>query len=497
MRRRGADSLVPVRGDDSGELPFFGLRHREDPIAGTKPQADAGGPPGGQPPEADLLRVMLRRPEYRKALVFCGLIGIPVALVAFWFLVALHQLEQLIWTDLPKDLGWDRAPWWWSFPLMLVAGAVVGLVVARLPGRGGHLPAAGLHAGGATKEALPGVLVAALVGLPLGAVLGPEAPLIALGGGLALLLASLARAPQTEASSTLLGAAGAAAAISALFGNPVVGAVLLMEVAGVGGPQLYAVMLPALLSSGVGDLVFTGFGHWTGLETGSLDIGLPKPPPLDVGDVLWVLLTAPVVALVIHWIFVGGRFTARFVASRTVRTTLLCALGVAACIALYSVSTGRSPAEAALSGEGTLGELARDPHAWPVGALVAVLVFKSLAYALSLGSLRGGPVFPALFLGGAAGVLLAPLPGFGLVPAMAACMAAAVTAALRLPISCVVLVVLLLGNVETVALVVLAAVISFVVAQLLPQGPPVPAPAEATRPTGPTGPTEPTGPTSR
>ncbi|MFI5798778.1 chloride channel protein [Streptomyces sp. NPDC051677] len=418
---------------------------------------------------------MLRRPEYRKALVFCGLIGIPVALIAFWFLVTLNQLERLIWTDWPKDLGWKQAPWWWGFPLLLVAGVVVGLVVARLPGRGGHLPAGGLHSGGATKEALPGVLVAALVGLPLGAVLGPEAPLIALGGGLALLFASLVRAPQTEASTGLLGAAGAAAAISALFGNPLVGAVLLMEVAGVGGPQLFAVMLPVLLASGVGDLVFTGFVHWTGLQTGSLDIGLPKPPPLDWADVLWVLVIAPALAFLIHWIFMVGRYTARFVTSWTVRKTTLCALGVAGCTALYAVSTGRSPAEVALSGESTLAKLAQDPHAWSVGALVAVLAFKGLGYALCLGSLRGGPVFPALFLGGAAGALLAPLPGLGLVPAMAAGMAASVTAALRLPVSSAVLVVLLLGNVDTVALVVLAAVVSFALTQLLPQRPDVPA----------------------
>ncbi|MFF9132935.1 chloride channel protein [Streptomyces sp. NPDC014806] len=417
---------------------------------------------------------MLGRPEYRKALVFCGLIGIPVALVAFWFLVALHELERLIWTDWPKDLGWKQAPWWWALPLMAVAGLVVGLVVARLPGRGGHIPAGGLHAGGVTKQALPGVLVAALVGLPLGVVLGPEAPLIALGGGLALFFASLARAPQTQGSTAILGAAGAAAAISALFGNPVVGAVLLMEVAGVGGPQLFAVMLPALLASGVGDLIFTGFVHWTGLETGSLNIGLPKPPPLDFPDVLWTLVIAPVLALFIHWIFVGGRYVARFVTTRTVRNITLCAVGAAVCITLYALATGRSPAEAALSGESALSDLAQHPHAWPVGALVAVLAFKGLAYALCLGSLRGGPVFPALFLGGAAGVLLAPLPGLGLVPAMAAGMAASVTAALRLPVSSAILVVLLLGNVDTVALVVLAAVVSFVVSQRLPQGPRIP-----------------------
>jgi len=417
---------------------------------------------------------MLGRPEYRKALLFCGLIGVPVALIAFWFLVAVNQLERLIWTDWPRDLGWKQAPWWWALPLLTVAGLVVGLVVTRLPGRGGHVPAGGLHAGGVTRQALPGVLVAALVGLPLGAVLGPEAPLIALGGGLALLFADLARAPETEASTALLGAAGAAAAISALFGNPIVGAVLLMEVAGVGGPQLFAVMLPGLLASGVGDLIFTGFVRWTGFETGSLDIGLPKPPPLDWEDVLWMLLIAPALAFLIHWIFVGGRLAARFVAARTMAHTTLCALGAAACITLYAVATGRSPAEAALSGEATLSALAKDPHAWPVGALIAVLAFKGLAYSLSLGSLRGGPVFPALFLGGAAGVLLAPLPGLGLVPAMAVGMASTVTAALRLPVSSVILVVLLLGNVDTVALVVLAAVVSFVVTQRMPLGPSIP-----------------------
>ncbi|MEU6881034.1 chloride channel protein [Streptomyces sp. NPDC046712] len=418
---------------------------------------------------------MLRRPEYRRALVFCGLIGIPVALIAFWFLVALHQLEQLLWTDWPKDLGWKQAPWWWGLALLPVAGLVVGLVVARLPGRGGHIPAGGLHSGGVTKEALPGVVIAALVGLPLGVVLGPEAPLIALGGGLALFFAGLNRAPQTEASTALLAAAGAAAAISALFGNPLVGAVLLMEVAGVGGPQLFAVMLPALLASGVGGLIFTGFVHWTGLETGTLDIGLPTPPPLDWGDVLWVLLLAPALAFFVHWTFVGGRFAAGFVANRPVRNTVLCALGAAVCVTLFAVTTGRSPADAALSGEATLSDLAKDPHAWSVGALIAVLAFKGLAYALCLGSLRGGPVFPALFLGGAAGVLLAPLPGLGLVPAMAVGMAASLTAALRLPVSSVILVVLLLGNVETVALVVLAVAVSFVVTQLLPQGPHIPA----------------------
>ncbi|MFF4535433.1 chloride channel protein [Streptomyces aureus] len=424
---------------------------------------------------------MLLQPAYRKALVFSAVMGVPVSLVAFWFLVLLHQLEHLLWDQWPHDLGWSDPPWWWPLPALLLAGVLVGLIVARLPGRGGHIPASGLHAGGVSTSALPGVALAALASLPLGAVLGPESPLIALGGGLALLFRDLVRAPATPQGTALLGAAGAAAAISAIFGSPLVAAVLLMEVAGVGGPQLFAVMLPALLASGVGAIVFTGFGAWTGLQTGSLRIGLPAPSTLDTGDVVWSVLMAVVIGFGVHYVIVGGRHAARAVSAHTLRATVLCALGAGGCAALYAVLTGRSPADVALSGQTTLSQLAAHPHAWSVGSLVAVVLFKSIAYALCLGSLRGGPVFPSLFLGGAMGALLAPLPGFGVVPAMAAGMAAASAAALRLPVSCVVLVVLLVGNSGTVPVVVLAAVVSFVTVELLPQGPDIPPFRDAAR----------------
>uniref|UniRef100_A0AAU2JPK5 Chloride channel protein n=1 Tax=Streptomyces sp. NBC_00049 TaxID=2903617 RepID=A0AAU2JPK5_9ACTN len=427
---------------------------------------------GTQPEEADVLRHTLRTPGYLKMLVFCALIGIPVSLAAFWFLVALHKLEHVMWADFPQALGWDTPPWWWPLPLLLVAGVVVGLVVTHLPGAGGHIPAAGLHMGGTTSAALPGVMLAALVGLPLGAVLGPEGPLIALGGGLALLFRDLAQLPPTAQSNVLMGAAGAAAAISVIFGNPLIAAVLLIEVAGVGGPQLFAVMLPSLLSSGVGAVVFTGLGQWTGLETGSLTLDLSVPfPHLDVGDVLWAVLIGLALAAVLHPLVIGARVVARFVRKRTLPRTVLCALAAAVCASVYALITDRSPVDVASSGQATMAALAADPHAWGIGALLAVVLFKGAAYALCLGSMRGGPVFPALFLGAAVGVLLAPLPGLGIVPGMAAGMAAASATTLRLPVSSVVLVSLLLGSTAMTPVVILAAVIAFIVTELLPPGP--------------------------
>ena len=145
--------------------------------------------------------------------------------------------------------------------------------------------------------------------------------------------------------------------------------------------------------------------------------------------------------------------------------------GAAACA--YALLSDRSPAEVALSGQATLPALAAGPGAWSTGALVALLVCKSIAYAVCLGTFRGGPVFPALFLGGAVGVLGAGLlPGLSLLPALAIGMAAGM-AVTGLPVTSVVLVVLLLGAsaASQMPVVILAVVVALVVEELLTSRP--------------------------
>lgn len=292
---------------------------------------------------------------------------------------------------------------------------------------------------------------------------------------MALLFRNLAQAPVTPQGTALVGAAGAAAAIATIFGNPLIAAVLLIEVAGVGGPQLFTVMLPSLLSAGVGDLVFTGLGRWTGLPIGSLKLELGVPVPhLDVPDVLWAVLIAAALALALHPVLTGARVIAAYVLERPLLRTVQCALAAAACASLYALITGLTPADVTGSGQALIGRLAADPHAWGVGALIGILLFKGVGYAICLGSLRGGPVFPALCLGAVAGVLLGPLPGLGIVPAMGAGMAATAASALRLPVSSVVMVVLMLGGTAMIPVVIIASVVAFVVTELLPVGPPIP-----------------------
>ncbi|WP_406196914.1 chloride channel protein [Kitasatospora sp. NBC_01560] len=427
------------------------------------------------------LREVLLKKGYIGLLLIAALVGAPVSLAAFGFVSLEHELQHWVWESLPTALGMDRAPWWWPLPALLLAGLLVAPVVTRLPGRGGHIPVDGLGGPPMPPVSVPGVVLAALACLPLGAVLGPEAPLMAMGSGLALLAVSSAKRSAQPQLSPVLGAAGSAAAISTIFGSPLVAAVMIIEAAGLGGPKLTLLILPCLLASGVGALVFTGFGNWTGLSIGALSLpSVPKTAVPDLADFVWGIPLAVVVALIcVCGQSVGRRVkaytngdptgsapppTARVTAVRTV----VCAVAVGVCICAYALLTGRSPEEAALSGQLTLGALAAQPASWSIGALIALTLCKAAGWGISLGSLRGGPIFPAILIGAATGVVFGPLPGLGIAQGLAAGIAASAAAVTRLPVTSAVLAAELLGSEATDALplVIVAAVTAFVSGEL-------------------------------
>ncbi|WP_329021381.1 chloride channel protein [Streptomyces sp. NBC_00690] len=426
--------------------------------------------PGAASDEAPTLRDTIRSRGYLKLLLLSVLIGAPIALACFFFVSAQHALQHAIWEDLPHAVGYDEPPWWWSLPALLLAGLLLAPIVTRLPGRGGHQPVHGLGGPPLGPDALPGVVLAALATLPLGVVLGPEAPLMALGSGLALLAVRSAKRAEDPKAALVLGTTGSTTAISTILGGPLVAAVMVVEAAGLAGPQLVLLLLPCLLASGVGALVFTGFGKWTGLSIGALQ--LPDVPPNvgpDAGDFLWGVPVAVLIGVVVTYAHRIGYVSLRWTERHTALRTVVCAVAVGVCIAVYALVSGRSPAEAALSGQVTLGVLAADPHGWSVGALVALVVCKGLAWGVSLGSLRGGPIFPSVLLGAAIGVACAGLPGLGVTPGLALGMATASAVVTRLPVTSSVLAVLLMGKdaANQMPLIAVCAVVGFITAQLL------------------------------
>ena len=115
------------------------------------------------------------------------------------------------------------------------------------------------------------------------------------------------------------------------------------------------------------------------------------------------------------------------------------------------------------SGQDALNPLVSQSSSWSIKALVLLIAFKGVAWCISLAGFRGGPTFPALFLGAAGGVLASHLPGFALTPAVAVGMSAAAASVLRLPLSAVVLGVLLTAGagVGAVPLTIIGVVVAY------------------------------------
>src|SRR5215218_3854938 len=163
-------------------------------------------PDGGPDPFA-----LLRSRAYMKLLVLAALIGIPISAVAYGFLELVAELQELLFDDLPDALGLDPVPVWWPLPLLALSGLLVAL-----PGTAGHSPADGFKTGGPVPPVqLPGIILAALATLAFGAVLGPEAPLIAIGSGLGVLAVRLAARDAPPHASVVIATAGSFAAVSA------------------------------------------------------------------------------------------------------------------------------------------------------------------------------------------------------------------------------------------------------------------------------------------
>jgi H+/Cl- antiporter ClcA len=381
-------------------------------------------------------------------LALSAVVGLAVSFAAWGFLEGIHQIQVGVFEKLPDALGYDDgAPTWWPLPVLAIGGVITAFAIQRLPGTGGHNPAEGLSMGVTTPVELPGVLLAALASIGLGLVIGPEAPLIALGTGLGILAVKRIRSDAPQPVVELVGAAGSFAAISFIFGSPLIGAVILIEAAGLDKDKLQVVLPVGLLAAGIGGLVSIGMGQWTGLSTSAYALApltLPSFARPDVADFAWTIPVAVAIAVGCFAVFRLARTIQPFLVARMSLLLPVAGLAVAGLAIAFSQTTDESASEVLFSGQDQLPGLVQGAGTWSISALVLVLVFKSLAWSISLAGFRGGPTFPGLYLGAAAGILASHLPGFALTPAMAVGMGAAVVAVLRLPLSAVVLATLLI-----------------------------------------------------
>jgi H+/Cl- antiporter ClcA len=416
---------------------------------------------------------LLRSRGYLVVLGFAAVLGVPVSAAAYGFLALVSYLQEELFIRLPHGLGYPAAPVWWPLPILAIGGIAVALAIRYLPGDGGPSAAYGfkVHPPPAPAQ-LPGVVLAAVATLSFGMVLGPELPLIALGGGLAVaasrLLADLPMIKHglPDEAVKVVAASGSFAAISALLGSPILGAFLLMEASGLGGAMMVLVLVPGLLASGIGALIFTGLGDWTGLGSFSLAIpGLPHVGTPTAGEFGWAVLIGLACALVGSGIRRAAPALREFVKPRTMLALPVAGLVVGGLAVAFAAGSGKSARLVLFSGQSALGPLLTHSASYSALVLVALVVGKTVAYIVSLSSFRGGPIFPSMFIGAAIGLLISHLPGLDPVAAVAMGIGAMSAVMLTLPLTSVLLATLLLSadGLVVMPLVIVSVVVAYVV----------------------------------
>lgn len=327
----------------------------------------------------------------------------------------------LMWETLPAT--WEQTPAWYVLGVLLTA-AVLVYVVRRFIGDTGHSPIGGIKVSALTpRDYLPAIL-AILASLWGGIVLGPEVALVATGSVMGGLVATWMRANDAASQKKIVGF-GALGALLALFVGP--------------------------------------------LLSGTLKLDGP-PKSVEVDDLAWAIAVAIIVALLVTLARVIAAFLSRVAGSAPHLPVLLVSAFVIGLAALWMhYLTGEPVIYVATSGEELISEL---PTLTSISTVVAIVLFKTLAYSVSLGSgFRGGPFFPAMFIGASVGLLasLAIPNGPSIAAAMVVGVVASViaTAPLKWPI------VILLGIVIGFAMgswtLIPAALTGAVVARLIPR----------------------------
>jgi H+/Cl- antiporter ClcA len=353
---------------------------------------------------------------------FWVLMGWAVALGVFGAAVGLVFIGVITfggkWYD-DSDSGWFGGHWWWV-AVAAAAGAVVGLLrrLTRLPQ---EIPGlfADLQEEHVNPGLVPGIVAVSTVSLIGGASLGPEKALGAMGGGAGSWLAQ--RRALSKEDSQVNTLAGFAGAYGGLFSSTVIVVLLILEVARPGGHRFAKALAAEIVASSV------SFGIYFAIA-GAVFLDAYQVPSYQFED--WQLLAgvglglfaALVVTLLAGFMMAAARLFGRLKAPAIAKSTLgglvFGIVGVALPLTMFS-------------GSDQLKTVLSDAEALGLGLLVAILIAKMATFAVSQASgFVGGPIFPALFIGGTAGVLVHHvIPGVPLGLAFT-CLLAAVPGAL-------------------------------------------------------------------
>lgn len=187
-------------------------------------------------------------------------IGIASSLILIMVMKIASVLQNLLWQRLPGTLGIAQDSPLWIIGVLTLTGIAVGLVIRFSQGHAGPDPACEPLIGAPVPpSALPGLIVALILGLAGGVSLGPEHPIMTVNIALAVAIGARLLPRVNRMEWTILASAGT---IGALFGTPVAAALIFSQTLnGSNEVPLWDRLFAPLMAAAVGALTTGLFFH--------------------------------------------------------------------------------------------------------------------------------------------------------------------------------------------------------------------------------------------
>lgn len=188
------------------------------------------------------------------------ILGVASSLVLLVIMKFASILQSILWQRLPGSLGIAADSPVWIMLTLTLTGVMVGLVIRYSTGHAGPDPATEPLIGAPiSPAALPGLIVALVLGLAGGVSLGPEHPVMAVNIALAVALGRRFFPRISVLDWTILASAGT---IGALFGTPVAAALIFSQtLSGSNDTPLWDRLFAPLMAAAAGSLTTSLFFH--------------------------------------------------------------------------------------------------------------------------------------------------------------------------------------------------------------------------------------------
>ncbi|KXR62375.1 ion channel protein, partial [Escherichia coli] len=321
-------------------------------------------------------------------------IGIASSLILIVVMKIASVLQNLLWQRLPGTLGIAQDSPLWIIGVLTLTGIAVGLVIRFSQGHAGPDPACEPLIGAPVPpSALPGLIVALILGLAGGVSLGPEHPIMTVNIALAVAIGARLLPRVNRMEWTILASAGT---IGALFGTPVAAALIFSQTLnGSSEVPLWDRLFAPLMAAAAGALTTGLFFH------PHFSLPIAHYGQMEMTD---ILSGAIVAAIAIAAGMVAVWCLPRLHAMMHQMKNPVLVLGIGGFI-LGILGVIGGPVSLFKGLDEMQQMVANQAFSTSDYFLLAVIKLAALVVAAASG-FRGGRIFPAVFVGVALGLML-------------------------------------------------------------------------------------------